>query len=219
MDLSTDLLSGLYAITDSRLTPPEQIKAQVQAALEAGVKIIQYREKQLPFTTQEKIARQLKQLTATYNALLIINDNVDLCLAVDADGVHLGQEDLTIEQAREKLGSHCLIGATCHGSVDLAAQAQSAGADYLAFGRFYPSSTKPDAKPAELAVISAYIQHCPLPCVAIGGITLNNAAPLIEAGFDMVAVVHDIFSQDNILDHCQRYQTLFSRLKRRQFQP
>lgn len=204
-------LRGLYAITDPQLTPPPTMVQQVQAALAGGARIIQLRDKSRDSALRLRLARQLRDLTAQHHALLIINDDVDLCIAVQADGVHLGQEDLALVQARDRLGPDCIIGATCHGSVELAELALQDGADYLAFGRFFPSSTKPDAPPADLAAIGEFVRRCPVPTVAIGGITLNNAAPLLEAGFAMLAVVNDVFGAADIEAQCRRYQTLLTR--------
>ncbi|MFZ5604426.1 MAG: thiamine phosphate synthase, partial [Pseudomonadota bacterium] len=178
-------LRGLYAITDPKLTPPQTMVQQVQAALSGGARIIQLRDKSPDRPLRLRLAQQLREVTAQHHALLIINDDADLCRMVQADGVHLGQEDMTLVQARDLLGPDFIIGATCHGSVELAEQARKNGADYLAFGRFFASSTKPDAPPADLTLIGELVRRCPLPTVAIGGITLNNAAPLLEAGFAM----------------------------------
>lgn len=202
-------LRGLYAITDPKLTPPQTMVQQVQAALSGGARIIQLRDKSPDRPLRLRLAQQLREVTAQHHALLIINDDADLCRMVQADGVHLGQEDMTLVQARDLLGPDFIIGATCHGSVELAEQARKNGADYLAFGRFFASSTKPDAPPADLTLIGELVRRCPLPTVAIGGITLNNAAPLLEAGFAMLAVVNDVFGQTDIETRCRQYQQLF----------
>ena len=204
-------LRGLYAITDPNLTPPSTMVQQVEAALSGGARIIQLRDKSRDSALRLRLAQQLRELTARHDALLIINDDAQLCLAVQADGAHLGQDDMTLVQARDLLGPDFIIGATCHGSVELAELALRDGADYLAFGRFFVSSTKPDAPPADLALVGDFIRRCPLPTVAIGGITLNNAAPLLEAGFAMLAVVNDVFGQTDIESRCRRYNQLFQR--------
>ncbi len=203
------MLRGLYAITDPQLTPASTLLHQVQSALLGGARIIQYRDKTSPAPQRRQIAQQLRALTRDMGALLIINDDVDLCLECDADGVHLGQEDTPLTQARQQLGRGKIIGATCHGSEQLAIEAMDQGANYLAFGRFFPSQTKPDAKPADLEQLRAFIQACPLPTVAIGGITLNNAAALVEAGFSMLAVINDLFDREDTEQHCRQYHTLF----------
>ncbi|RLU01081.1 thiamine phosphate synthase [Ketobacter sp.] len=203
------MLRGLYAITDPVLTPPPTLLHQVQAALRGGARVIQYRDKTSPAPLRQQLAQQLRELTRNLGALLIINDDVNLCLECEADGVHLGQEDTPVREARQRLGRTRIIGATCHGSRELAESAMDQGANYLAFGRFFPSRTKPDAQHADLESLRDFIQACPLPTVAIGGITLNNAGQLIEAGFSMVAAVNDVFDRDDIEQHCQQYSNLF----------
>ncbi|RLU00860.1 MAG: thiamine phosphate synthase [Ketobacter sp.] len=203
------MLRGLYAITDPALTPPHTLLYQVQSALRGGARVIQYRDKTSPAPLRLQMAQQLRDLTRTLGALLIINDDVALCLECDADGVHLGQDDTPVREARQQLGRNKIIGATCHGSEELARKAMDQGANYLAFGRFFPSRTKPDAKPADLESLRRFIGECPLPTVAIGGITLNNAGPLIEAGFSMLAVINDLFDRDDVEQHSQHYTALF----------
>lgn len=203
------MLRGLYAITDPVLTPPATLLHQAQSALRGGARILQYRDKHSPPAQRQHQASQLRELTRAMGALLIINDDVNLCLAVDADGVHLGQEDTNLIQARQQLGRSKIIGATCHGSEELAVQALDQGANYLAFGRFFPSRTKPDALPADLDSLRPFLSRCPVPTVAIGGITLNNATPLLEAGFSMLAVINDLFDRDDTEQQSQHYSTLF----------
>lgn len=201
-------LQGLYAITDPLLTPPQALLSQVEAALRGGARIIQLRDKS-DAEQRLALARPLRALTRDHGAQLIINDDVEVCRQVGADGVHLGQDDMTLAAARAVLGPGFMIGMTCHGSLALARQALAEGADYLAFGRFFASRTKPDAPPASLAEVGEFIRGCPVPAVAIGGITLNNAAPLIEAGFAMLAVVNDVFGHQDIEGQCRRFSALF----------
>lgn len=203
-------LHGLYVITDPQLTPPHSLQAQVEAALRGGARIVQLRDKSADAALRLQMARQLRGLTQRHGALLIINDDARLCLESGADGVHLGQDDLSLAQARSLLGPAAIIGITCHGSLALAEQALADGADYLAFGRFFPSQTKPDAPLATLADVATFIRRCPVPAVAIGGITLNNAAPLIETGFAMLAVVNDVFAHQDIEGQCRRFSRLFA---------
>ena len=205
-------LNGLYAITDPILTPTTTIVDQVGAALRGGARIIQLRDKSEDFSQRLQLAKQLRELTRAHEAVLIINDDVEVCLEADADGVHLGQDDMDLPIARSMLGPDFIIGASCHGSIELAEQAVDESADYLAFGRFFPSRTKPDAPPVELEQIREFILRCPVPAVAIGGITLNNAAPLIKAGFEMLAVVQDVFGHADIEAQCRQYADLFHSL-------
>ena len=202
-------LRGLYAITDPVLTPPTTLVSQVAAALRGGARIIQLRDKSNDFEQRLQLARRLRDLTREHGAIVIINDDVEICQEAEADGVHLGQDDMSLSMARAALGPDFIIGATCHGSLELAQQALEESADYLAFGRFFPSRTKPDAPPAALQEIADFIARCPVPAVAIGGITLNNAAPLLDAGFAMLAVVNDVFGHQDIEGQCRQYSQLF----------
>lgn len=203
-------LKGLYAITDQALTPHQQLHLKVEQALKGGARIIQYRDKSKDNTKRLLEARLIKQLCDEYNATLLINDDIDLCIAAEAHGVHLGREDTGILAARQQLAAHHIIGATCHGEPDAAWQAIEQGADYVAFGRFYPSNTKPNAKPADLTLIEPVLKRLPVPAVAIGGITLDNAPPLIAAGFNMLAVVHSLFGHEDTLQRSQAFSQLFS---------
>lgn len=205
-------LRGLYVITDPVLTPSAQLLDKVAAALEGGVRIVQYRDKSNDAARRLQEALQLCSLCHAHGALFIINDDVDLALASNADGVHLGLEDMPVAAARRHVGPDKLVGATCHGDPTLAQQAIEDGADYVAFGRFFNSGTKPDAPPAQLERVSPTVKALPCPAVAIGGITLPQAGPLVDAGFAMVAVIGDVFSRDNaqITVHCRAYADLFT---------
>lgn len=204
-------LSGLYGITDSGLQPSTAtLLSAVEAALDGGMKVLQYREKKLTASQQLLQARQLKQLCTEYDALLIINDNVSLALAVDADGVHLGKSDSDIQQARQQLGIDRIIGASCYNQIQLALDAQSQGVDYVAFGRFFNSLTKPQAVQADPALLLLAQQQLSIPVCAIGGIRLDNAALVIEQGADMIAVIHDLFSASDIHQRASDFTALFT---------
>ncbi|MCG8671514.1 MAG: thiamine phosphate synthase [Pseudomonadales bacterium] len=202
-------LNGLYAITDSTLTPEATIRVQVEQALAGGARIIQYRDKSKDQIKRKQQASELLALCEAFSATLIINDDPELAADVNAHGVHLGLTDSPIEHARALLGQDAIIGATCHGSIDNAREAITLGADYVAFGRFFPSATKPDAEPAQLANIEPHLSTLAVPAVAIGGITLANAPQLRAAGFAMLAVVGDIFQNEDIANQSQRYAQLF----------
>jgi thiamine-phosphate pyrophosphorylase len=186
-------LSGLYAITDDVLLAGRLLPA-ARAALDGGCRIVQYRSKKLDSEQRYHEATALRVLCHDYNALLLINDDVLLAQAVGADGVHLGQEDMSLSEARALLGQQSIIGVTCHDSLALALNAQAEGADYVAFGRFFGSATKPSASPASLNILRKARSDLHCPVVAIGGITLDNAQSLVDAGADMLAVVAGLFS-------------------------
>lgn len=187
----------LYAITDSRLMPLSQFNYKAEQALQAGVEWIQYRDKSNDTCKRLYQALALKALCDQYNAKLIINDDIELALNTGAHGVHLGQSDGDIRIARRTLGKHAIIGSTCHDQIALAEHAKEQGADYIAFGRFFSSRTKPYSKPAPLTLVGR-ARAINLPIVTIGGITTFNANKLIKAGADSLAVCHTIFGTNNI---------------------
>lgn len=185
-------LAGLYGITDNKLLAEGRLLPYVEAALQGGMQLLQYRDKTQDTARRYQEASALKALCQQYQAQLIINDDVLLAKEL-AVGVHLGQEDGSIARARKLLGKNAIIGATCHGSLTLAQQAKKEGASYLAFGRFFPSKTKPDAKPADINVLQQAKALC-LPICAIGGITLDNTPLLIKEGVNLIAVVNELFA-------------------------
>lgn len=199
-------MSILYAITDSRLLTGNKLFAAVESALQGGCKWIQYRDKSGDSTKRAQEAQQLVALCNQYHAALIVNDDVQLALTVNAHGVHLGQEDGSPLAARQLLGDEAIIGVTCHDSLELAQQAINEGASYIAFGRFFPSHTKPNARPAKFTLISEAKTKFPnVPVVVIGGITLDNAHILLDAGADKIAVCHELFSADDIKQVAKKF--------------
>ncbi|MFT6463471.1 MAG: thiamine-phosphate pyrophosphorylase [Halopseudomonas sp.] len=185
-------LRGLYAITDSQLLAGERLMPWVDAALAGGARLLQYRDKSADPARRHDEATQLKSLCEYYGAQLIIND--DLLLASELQvGLHLGREDGCLGEARQQLGSHAIIGATCHASLEFASEAQEAGASYIAFGRFFQSVTKPGAPAATPFLLEQARKQFRLPIVAIGGVTLHNAPQLISSGASLLAVVNGLF--------------------------
>jgi thiamine-phosphate pyrophosphorylase len=205
-------LHGLYAITDANQTDQTQLIADVTQVLLGGARIIQYRDKTEHHDLRLNTAKQLRELTQQHNALFIINDDVQLTEDSHADGVHLGADDLSIAAAREQLGPTAIIGVSCYNDFKLAKQAASHGADYIAFGRFFSSRTKPNATQADMKILQTAKRELNIPVVAIGGITADNGDKLIDAGADMLAIVDDIFGQTDIKSAAQRYQQLFTTL-------
>ena len=203
-------LAGLYGITDSQLMPEEALFSKVEQALIGGATIIQYRDKSNDSSKRLSQAKKLVQICHQHNKPLLINDDIDLAIAASASGVHLGQQDGCVKVARRRLGSEAIIGVTCHDSLDLSLKAQDEGADYVAFGAFFPSNTKPNAKPASIALLHDARQQLQIPIVAIGGISVDNAGQLIQTGAHMLAVVHSLFAVDNVKARAQQYTHLFS---------
>ncbi len=202
------LLNGLYGITDPVLCG-EHLFDDVASAIEAGMQILQYRNKAASTARQQEEAMALKQLCHQHGVLFIINDDAALAAAVDADGVHLGQKDHTPGEARQRLGKNKIIGVSCNNRFDYALTAQQQGADYVAFGRFFASRTKPGAPQAEVELLRRARTELDLPVVAIGGITPDNGAELLEAGAHMLAVIHGIFGAPDIDRAVRRYRHLF----------
>ncbi|MCB1614744.1 MAG: thiamine phosphate synthase [Pseudomonadales bacterium] len=197
-------LQGLYAITDETLLPEDCFIGKITTVLKNGCKIIQYRNKHGSSVLRQKQAEQLRKLCTQYDACLLINDDVELALACKADGVHLGQNDIALNKARKQLGSNAIIGITCHDSLDLAVQAQHEGADYVAFGSFFPSAIKPHAQRAPKALLIEAKAQLNIPLVAIGGITRDNGRQLIDCGADMLAVISDLWADDSTTSLEQR---------------
>lgn len=204
------VIAGLYAVTDPHLLPGERVLAAVSDAIAGGARIVQYRDKSADDPARLSRARALAACCREAGALFLVNDDVALALACDADGVHLGQSDGDIARARQALGTHAIIGRTCHASLELALAAETAGADYVAFGRFFPSRTKPSAPPADIALLPVARGTLRIPIVAIGGVTVENAPSLIAAGADAVAVIHDLFSAPDIAARARAFAALFT---------
>jgi thiamine-phosphate pyrophosphorylase len=202
-------ITGLYALTPDLLDSDELLQ-RVAAALSGGASAVQYRNKVASPPLQRAQALALRDLCATQGALFIVNDDVDLAYAVDADGVHLGRDDPPITHARRKLGRTAIIGASCYDSLELAAAAVDAGADYVAFGSFFPSLTRPDAVRAQPALLTAAKARWNVGVVAIGGITPAAASSLIDAGADALAVISAVFDATDIAASAKAFRDAFA---------
>ncbi len=202
-------LQGLYAITDT--TPSssnEQLLTAAQQAIHGGARILQYRDKSDDQPRRRQQATLLLELCRQHGVTFIINDDVALAAAIGADGVHLGRDDGDIDAARQQL-RHGIVGLSCYNEWPLAKAAAAAGADYIAFGAFFPSTTKPNAARATSELLQRSRQELNVPVVAIGGITPENGRELIDAGADMLAVVQGVFGQPDIQAAARRYAALF----------
>lgn len=202
-------LGGLYAITPER-ADGARLLAEVEAALQGGCRILQFRDKQHTMPECVARARALRTLTRRYDARLLINDDIALCTLVDADGVHLGADDGNLKLARAILGPQRLLGASCYADFATAQIADVAGADYVAFGAIYPSTTKPNAVRASVDLVFQAKTTLTAKICAIGGITVDNAAPVIAAGADLLAVITDLFDAPDIAARATQYQRLFA---------
>lgn len=197
-DARTARVAGLYAVTPE-CTDTARLVAQVIAAVAGGAALVQYRSKTLDAASRRAQARALAATPAVRRALVIVNDDPDLARDVDADGVHLGEDDASIASARARVGPDRIVGVSCYDDFDNARAAVDAGADYVAFGSFYASSVKPGARHADVALLGR-ARALRVPVVAIGGITAGNAKTLVDAGADALAVISDVFAHDDVAD-------------------
>lgn len=191
-------LHGLYAITDARLIPARHFSRTVALALEGGARVVQYRDKSTDPRHRLRQARALAALCREHDAALIVNDDVELAAAADAHGVHLGRDDTSPARARQRLGPDAIIGLSCYASLERALSGQEQGADYVAFGSFFTSPTKPQAARAHTALLREARRRLSLPLAAIGGINADNGAELVRAGAHMLAVVSGVFGATDV---------------------
>jgi len=201
-------IRGLYALTPDSLNT-EDLLLQVRQALKGGVQVLQYRNKIADSALRLAQAQALRTLTQMFDVTFIVNDDAQLAAAVDADGVHLGKADGGVKSARALLGSNKLIGVSCYNQLQLAYEAVAEGADYVAFGAFYTSTVKPDAAVATTDLLSKARAEISVPIVAIGGITADNGAVLVEAGADALAVISAVFDAADIQLAAKNLSKLF----------
>jgi thiamine-phosphate pyrophosphorylase len=203
-------VAGLYAVTpdedDARI-----LAQKVRSALAGGARIVQYRSKSAHAALRLAQATSLLEICRAAGIPLIVNDDIDLALAIDADGLHMGRSDGDVVAARVRLGKDRLLGASCYDQLELGLAAFNQGADYVAFGSAFPSSTKPGAVRAPLRLYREAKARLKSPVVAIGGITPENAALLIEQGVDSVAVIGALFDAPDVEAAARRFSKLFSR--------
>ncbi len=203
-------MAGLYAVTPNE--PDTRILAdKVRRALAGGARVVQFRNKLASQALRRGQAVALFALCREAGVPFIINDDLDLALALDADGVHLGRDDLDIARARETLGPGKILGASCYDSIELALTACEQGADYVAFGSVFPSATKSGAAHAPLSLFREAQARIDLPIIAIGGITPENARSVIDVGADAVAVISALFQVADIEAAARGFDRLFEK--------
>jgi thiamine-phosphate pyrophosphorylase len=207
-------VAGLYAVTPDE-SDTARLMAGVEAALSGGASAVQYRHKSADAKLRLGQGRALLALCRRYRRPLIINDHLDLALELDADGLHLGADDGELARARARLGKGKILGASCYDRLQSALDAQRAGATYVAFGSFFPSTVKPGAVRASLALLKTARERLSVPVIAIGGITLDNAPRLIEAGADAVAVISAVFGAPDVETAARDFTALFGAIIRR----
>lgn len=201
----------VYAVTDRRWLKGKTLFSQVEAALKGGVTMLQLREKNLDYDTFNQEALEIKELCHQYHVPLIINDDVKLAKAIDADGVHLGQDDCELTKARKLLGADKIIGVSAH-NLEEARQAYENGADYLGVGAVFSTATKDDATAVSFQTLKAICQDINLPVIAIGGITLDNLIQLTGSGIDGIAVVSAVFASENVCESARQLKIKMERL-------
>lgn len=205
-------LRGLYAITPD-IADGDHLQTLVAAALAGGTRIVQYRNKTADAALALRQARALRELTRRHQARLIVNDDADLALAVDADGAHLGRDDgdlSALTTLRRRAPASLLIGVSCYDDLARARAAAAAGADYVAFGAFFASAVKPAAVRADFSLIARAKAELAVPVVAIGGITRQNAPQLIALGVDAVAVISALFGAADVAAEARHFCRLFA---------
>lgn len=200
---------GLYAIADTAYLNDNALPQAVAAAIEGGARVIQYRDKTNDVARRTRQALMLAALCRQHEITFLINDDAALAADSQADGVHLGRGDATLAEARARLGAQAIIGVSCYNELERARAAEAAGADYVAFGSFFASRTKPGAVRADLDLLRTARARLQLPIVAIGGITPENGAILIQAGADALAVIEGVFAQPDVRAAAARYARLF----------
>jgi thiamine-phosphate pyrophosphorylase len=206
------IIKGLYAVT-----PEEKdlfaLSSQVESCIKGGAKLIQYRSKMLSKTEQQIQARKIKKICDYYKVPLIINDDIELCRILDADGVHLGENDDSLVKARLVLGPSKIIGVSCYNSIDRVKMAVDKGATYIALGACFPTTTKPHAPKSSLDLIALVLKNFKIPVVAIGGINLENIELLINEGINCIAVVNSLFKVNDIEGTARQFSSLLNREK------
>ncbi len=203
---------GLYAITDSCILVDDvTFICALSACLKGGASLVQYRNKEDDTQKKRMQAKLAQKLCHRYKVPLIINDDVDLALAIRADGVHLGQDDTSVEVARQVLGEKSIIGVSCYNSLSQAKSAEKLGVDYVAFGAVFSSPTKPHAKLVDPSLLSQAVKALSVPIVAIGGVTVDNTMNLKEQGISAVAVISDLFKATDIEKQARTFANIFKK--------
>tara|TARA_B100000768_G_C11283229_1_gene380013 strand:+ start:1254 stop:1898 length:645 start_codon:yes stop_codon:yes gene_type:complete len=203
-------IKGLYAIT-----PDERnlsiLKSKVESSIKGGAKLVQYRSKILSKNDQKQQAEEIKKICNYYKIPLIINDDIELCSILDADGVHLGENDGNLEKARLILGPAKIVGVSCYNLIDRVQISQDMGATYIALGACFHSATKPNAPIASVDLIASVLKDFQVPLVAIGGITLENIDLIINEGVECCAVINSLFKSRDIEGTAKLFSSLLEK--------
>ena len=202
------IIKGLYAITPDSADLNTLIQ-KTKSAIEGGAFMVQYRSKIQDRDVKMQQCATILRLCREYEIPCIVNDDVDMCRILEADGVHLGEKDDNIAEVRHMLGEDAIIGSSCYDQLDRAKSAQKEGASYVAFGAMFPTSTKPNAPRATLALLKEAKREIQIPIVAIGGITVNNAHDVIKTGIDAIAVINSLYEAKSIKETAETFAKMF----------
>jgi len=202
------IIKGLYAITPDSADLNTLIQ-KTKSAIEGGAFMVQYRSKIQDRDVKMQQCDAILRLCREYEIPCIVNDDVDMCRILEADGVHLGEKDDNIAEVRHILGEDAIIGSSCYDQLDRAKSAQKEGASYVAFGAMFPTSTKPNAPRATLALLKEAKREIQIPIVAIGGITVNNAHDVIKTGIDAIAVITSLYEAKSIKETAETFAKMF----------
>lgn len=201
-------MKGLYLVTPD-WDDTQKMLAATEAGLRGGAAVVQYRHKTASPALRKEQAAQLQALCRRYGKPFIVNDFVELCMELDADGIHVGGTDMSVAQVRAAVGTAKIVGASCYGSLELAQNAHRAGASYVAFGGFYPSRVKKYEVSTPPEIVAQAKREIPLPNVVIGGMTQQNSVPLIAQGADMVAAISSVYFADDPEAAARAFVNLF----------
>jgi thiamine-phosphate pyrophosphorylase len=204
--LDKEQLRGLYVLTDATLSPAESLLEQVERVLKSGVKVIQYRDKYASDEEAEKQCIRLQALCDVYEAVFIIDDRLEIAYRINADGLHVGEDDVSYEEARALLGEDKIIGISCYGDLERAKKYANLGADYVAFGAFFPSPTKPHAKMVAPEILKMAKEQLSVPICAIGGINAENIEQLSCYDIAMYSLISAVYKDDAIEENLEKLQ-------------
>ena len=202
------IIKGLYAITPD-MADLNTLIQKTQLAIEGGAFMVQYRSKIQDRDVKIQQCAAILRLCREYKIPCIVNDDVDMCRVLEADGVHLGEKDDNIAEVRRILGEDAIIGSSCYDQLNRAKLAQKEGASYVAFGAVFPTPTKPNAPRATLELLTEAKSQIQIPIVAIGGITMNNAHDVIETGIDAIAVINSLYESNSIKETAETFSHMF----------
>ena len=202
------IIKGLYAITPDSADLNTLIQ-KTKSAIEGGAFMVQYRSKIQDRDVKMQQCAAILRLCREYEIPCIVNDDVEMCRVLEADGVHLGEKDDNIAEVRHILGEDAIIGSSCYDQLNRAKSAQKEGASYVAFGAMFPTSTKPNAPRATLALLKEAKREIQIPIVAIGGITVNNAHDVIKTGIDAIAVITSLYEAKSIKETAETFAKMF----------